>query len=73
METMVDENEKVLLDYTNYRGERSSRLVTPLRIHFGSSEWHPEPQWLLGAYDHAKVATRDFAMKDIHGWKPASI
>lgn len=50
--------------YTNYRGETSERTITPIRPWFGSTEWHPEPQWLLRAYDHGKGAERDFALKD---------
>ncbi len=61
----------IILDYTNYRGERSRRTVTPINIHFGSNEWHPEPQWLLLAMDHDKGNTRLFAVKDIHSWTPA--
>jgi predicted DNA-binding transcriptional regulator YafY len=60
----------VLIDYVNYRGERSERLVEPAQIYFGSNEWHPEPQWLMDAWDHQKQAYRTFAMKDIHSWNP---
>lgn len=56
--------EPVALTYTNYRGETSVRRITPMGIHFGSTDWHPEPQWLVRAYDHDKQATRDFAFKD---------
>jgi hypothetical protein len=42
----------------------------PLAPWYGSTEWHPEPQWLLKARDVAKGAERDFAIKDI-GFKPA--
>ena len=59
----------VVIDYTNYRGERSKRLVNPVRIYFGSNQWHEDPQWLMEAYDHEKEANRDFAMKDIHKWE----
>ncbi|ELT48553.1 hypothetical protein D584_13934 [Brucella intermedia M86] len=54
----------VMVLYTNYRGETSERTITPIRPWFGSTEWHPEPQWLLRAYDHNKGAERDFALKD---------
>lgn len=62
--------EGVTIDYTNYRGERSLRRVLPLDILFGSTEFHPEPQWLLTAIDEDKKAERVFAMKDIHSWTP---
>lgn len=52
--------------YLNYRGEVSVRTVRPLNIYFGSTEWHPEPQWLLAATDIEKGERRDFAIKDIN-------
>ena len=61
----------VVIDYTNYRGERSERLILPRRIWFGTTEWHAEPQWLLEAIDLAKDSKRDFAMNQIHTWGPS--
>lgn len=58
------EGEWVTLTYTNWRGETNERAIKPLRIWFGSTEWHPEPQWLLTAIDKDKDAERDFALKD---------
>lgn len=46
------------------------RLVHPLVLFFGNSQWHPEHQWLLVAYDLNKEAERTFAMKDISDWAP---
>ncbi|WP_019170724.1 WYL domain-containing protein [Pseudaminobacter salicylatoxidans] len=57
-------SQPVKLIYTNWRGETAERTITPLRVFFGSTEWHPEPQWLLRAFDHDKQAERDFALKD---------
>lgn len=54
----------IKIPYTNYRGETSERTITPIRPWFGSTEWHPQPQWLLRAYDHDKGAERDFAFKE---------
>lgn len=54
--------------YTNYRGETSLRQIVPERVHFGSTNWHPEKQWLLDALNVEKNATRSFAMKDIRAW-----
>jgi predicted DNA-binding transcriptional regulator YafY len=61
---------KVQIDYTNWRGKRSLRLITPGTIRWATTPWHPEPQWILGAWDEQKGAFRDFAMKDIHSWRP---
>ncbi|WP_169194977.1 Lar family restriction alleviation protein [Devosia sp. MC1541] len=60
----------VLIGYTNWRGEYSEREIVPISPWYGSTEWHPEPQWLLKGWDVAKGAERDFAIKDI-GFKPA--
>lgn len=50
--------------YTNYKGETGKRWATPLGLRWGSTEWHPEPQWLMRAFDHDKGAEREFALTD---------
>lgn len=54
--------------YTNYRRETSERTILPERLWFGSTPWHPEPQWLLDAVDLEKGERRSFAVADIHSW-----
>lgn len=51
--------------YTNYRGELSIRRIVPLRLWFGSNQWHTEPQWLLDGFDLDKQEERTFALKDL--------
>lgn len=51
--------------YRNYRGEVSERRVCPISVEFGSNQWHPEPQWLLRAFDLDKGEDRVFAMRDM--------
>lgn len=58
----------VTIIYTNYRKETAERKIIPKKIWFGSTEWHPEEQWLLEALDVAKNEDRNFAMKDIKSW-----
>lgn len=66
---MSGENEKaVQILYTNYKGETAHRNIVPERIWFGATEWHPQAQWLLDAFDLEKNALRNFALKDIHEW-----
>lgn len=62
---VAGDGESVTLTYTNYRGETAERTITPKHVYFGATEWHPEPQWLLRAYDHGKKADRDFALNDL--------
>ncbi|MCH4542965.1 hypothetical protein [Ochrobactrum sp. A-1] len=68
----LDMGNPITLTYTNYRGETSERAITPIRPWFGSTEWHPDPQWLLRAYDHDKGAERDFALKDFGRQQPSA-
>jgi predicted DNA-binding transcriptional regulator YafY len=63
-------DEAVEVDYTNWKGERRMRRIRPNGLHFGSVEWHPEPQWLLHALDLDSGKNRYFAMQNIHSWKP---
>ena len=63
--------DRVTIDYTNWRGERRERDVLPHSIVFEATRWHPEPQWLLRAVDLEDYVPKEFAMKDIHSWKPA--
>lgn len=58
----------VSIVYTNYKGETALRKIIPENIWFGKTEWHPEDQWLLDAYDVEKKAKRSFALKDIRVW-----
>ena len=59
------ERQALSFAYTNHRGRRSIRHVEVDRIWFGSTEWHPEPQWLLRAYDTVKCVTREFALANV--------
>ena len=64
----MTESDSVQIVYTNYRGETAVRTITPKKIWFGKTDWHPKSQWLLDAFDHNKDAERTFAMKDIRAW-----
>lgn len=63
----------VYVRYINHRGETACRLVRPIRLWFGSTAWHPEPQWLMECFDVQKGETRDFAMSNVLTWVPFSI
>lgn len=65
---MEDHSKQVSICYTNYRGETTIRQIVPKRIWFGKTDWHPEEQWLLDAFDVGKDADRQFALKDIRAW-----
>lgn len=52
------------MQYKNWRGVTAIRNVRPIAIWYGSTEYHPEPQWLMTAFDVDKSAERDFAVAD---------
>lgn len=52
-------------DYVNWQGVPASRKAEVQSIHYGATEYHPEPQWLMSAWDLEKQANRVFAMKDM--------
>jgi predicted DNA-binding transcriptional regulator YafY len=56
---------KITFTYRNWRGETAVRTAEPTGIWFGSSEWHPEPQWIMSACDTEKNVMRYFAMRDM--------
>jgi predicted DNA-binding transcriptional regulator YafY len=62
-------NRVAIIDYTNWKGERSERRVLPLYLGFNNNEWHPETQWLLYAVDQEKEKIRTFALANIHSWR----
>jgi hypothetical protein len=60
----------VLIDYTNYKGERALRHIIPINLHYGTTEKHPEAGWFVQAYAMDRDgAVRDFAVADIHSWR----
>lgn len=69
---MSDPHREVVIDYTNWRGERKTRRIRPLRIDFENNEWHPDSQWLLLAVDLDTASHRTFAIANIHSWHPCS-
>lgn len=61
----------VKIYYKNHKGDRSWRKISPTRMEFKTTTWHPEAQWILVAWDVDKAVERGFAMKDISIWMPA--
>ena len=57
--------DSIKIDYQNWKGERRIREILPIRLLWGSNEYHPTEQWLLEATDLEKQATRFFALKGI--------
>lgn len=51
--------------YENYAGKIAVRNAIPVRMTFGSNEWHHERQWMMEAFDLEHGAMRTFAAKGI--------
>lgn len=56
--------------YKNWKGETRERVVVPVEIWFGKTEFHRKEQWFLKAFDVEKNPEsggdeHDFALKDI--------
>lgn len=66
------QEQTVRIDYINWEGKRGIRRIRPIRIFFGSTNWHKEDQWLLKAVDLDKGEERDFALKDVLKWEQAT-
>ena len=69
----LNTEEFVIIDYTNWLGVRAKRLIRPggpegtPTLEFIKTEWHPDKQWILNAWDVRKNAYRSFAMATMHG------
>ncbi len=68
MEKIEKDKKIVKILYTNWKGVTSYRNIIPESIVFKATEWHPEEQWILNAFDVEKNAMRGFALKDIKEW-----
>ena len=58
-------NKAIKVIYTNWRGETAQRLIIPISIYWGKTEWHPEEQWLMNVWDVERGAYREYALRDI--------
>ena len=53
---------QIKITYTNHKNETAERLVLPINIWYGTSEWHPGQQWFMKAKEVGRKVERDFAM-----------
>jgi predicted DNA-binding transcriptional regulator YafY len=51
--------------YTNWRGERRQRQIQPIKLWFGTTEWHPRPTLFIKAVDLEKGLPRDFDLSEM--------
>ena len=62
-------NAIIEIDYTDWRGERRTRQIRPIRAWFGTTVYHPGLQWLWSAWCLESMEERDFAQSGIHSWR----
>lgn len=55
-----------LFKYRNHRNEVAIRSVIPMEIFYGKTEFYPEEQWLMTAFDLDRDLPRTFAMNRIN-------
>ena len=57
----------ITVRYKNWRGEIATRKIVPIAgsLRWGSTEWHPEKQWLLKVWDVERNDYREYALCDI--------
>lgn len=63
--TQYTKEQVITVRYKNYRGDVALRTIVPIKIWFGSTEFHPHQQWILTVWDCDKQAERDYALCDI--------
>ena len=62
-------NAEVIIDYTNWKGERRNRRIIPhYPIYTRLPPYYPDRQWLLFALDVEKGEMRHFSFQRIHSW-----
>lgn len=61
----IKPNDRIIFQYENHRGDSGERRVVVVGFTWGSTQWHPEPGWLMTAADLDKDEFRFFAMKDM--------
>jgi predicted DNA-binding transcriptional regulator YafY len=69
-EEIINMEKVVVIDYTNWKGERRNRRIRPNGITFMATEYHPIAQWLIMAEDIDTRQHRMFALNDVHSWRP---
>ena len=62
---LISRSSVIEFRYKNWRGEVSHRTARIIGVAWGTTEWHPQPGWLMDATDMDKHERRLFAMVDM--------
>lgn len=61
----IKKGNTIRFNYANWRGVCGVRNAVIDEIYYGSNKYHPNPQFLMKAYDLDKNVDRVFAMADM--------
>jgi hypothetical protein len=59
-------NSVTVIDFTNHAGIRALRRIDNAVYRYGTSHYHPKPQWFVKARDVARNVDRDFDEDGLH-------
>lgn len=69
---VVEPKHVVVIDYTNWKGERRTRRIVPIpnTLTFRETPHHKPAQWVFDALDLEREdhARRTFALRSVHSW-----
>lgn len=60
-----DTAKAIKVRYKNWRGEVANRTIIPQELYWGTTEYHPQEQWLLKVWDVDRNAERVYALQEI--------
>lgn len=70
---MSEQNQKIIIEYVNFKGEKSERKILPIEIWFGNTRRYKDDQWFLKALDFEKGDERNFRFRGIEKFSPKQI
>ena len=64
-------HQRMTVIYTNWKGETRERVIEPVEggLWWGTTEWHPLPQWFIKAIDVETDKVKDFALMGFKEWR----
>jgi hypothetical protein len=63
--TIIGDNLTNSFHYKNHRGETGERKMKFISLWYGTTPYHPEPQWFIRGWDAERKAQRDYALADV--------
>jgi predicted DNA-binding transcriptional regulator YafY len=64
----ADSPRPITILHADRNGERALCRILPTGIRWAAGGGHPEPGWVLEAFDLDRQAARSFALKGIQNW-----